>query len=84
MNALELADKLEKKALTADAMEYGFEVVFEEATTMLRQQQAEIEALKKFKAESDALDKKLFESIQKSNEMWDKATKLLLKKAQEK
>ena len=51
---------------------------------MLRQQQAEIEALKKFKAESDALDKKLFESIQKSNEMWDKATKLLLKKAQEK
>ena len=51
---------------------------------MLRQQQAEIEALKKFKAESDALDKKLIESIQKSNEMWDKATKLLLKKAQEK
>ena len=51
---------------------------------MLRQQQAEIEALKKFKAESDALDKKLFESIQKSNEMWDKATKSLLKKAQEK
>ena len=55
-----------------------------EAATMLRQQQAEIEALKKFKAESDALDKKLFESIQKSNEMWDKATKSLLKKAQEK
>ena len=46
MNALELADKLEKKALTADAMEYGFEVDFEEAATMLRQQQAEIEALK--------------------------------------
>ena len=45
MNALELADKLEQKALTADAMEYGFEVDFEEATTMLRQQQAEIEAL---------------------------------------
>jgi hypothetical protein len=47
MNALELADKLEQKALTADAMEYGFEVDFEEAATMLRQQQAEIEALKK-------------------------------------
>ena len=46
MNALELADKLEKKALTADAMEYGFEVDFEEAATMLRQQQAEIESLK--------------------------------------
>ena len=46
MNALELADLLEQKALTADAMEYGFEVDFEEAATMLRQQQAEIEALK--------------------------------------
>ena len=46
MNALELADKLEQKALTADAMEYGFEVDFEEAATMLRQQQAEIESLK--------------------------------------
>ena len=46
MNALEIADKLEQKALTADAMEYGFEVDFEEAATMLRQQQAEIEALK--------------------------------------
>ena len=46
MNANELADKLEQKALTADAMEYGFEVDFEEAATMLRQQQAEIEALK--------------------------------------
>ena len=45
MNANELADKLEQKALTADAMEYGFEVDFEEAATMLRQQQAEIEAL---------------------------------------
>ena len=46
MNALELADKLEQKALTADAMEYGFEVDFEEAATMLRQQQAEIKDLK--------------------------------------
>ena len=46
MNALELADKLEQKALTADAMEYGFEVDFKQAATMLRQQQAEIEALK--------------------------------------
>ena len=46
MNANELADKLEQKALTADAMEYGFEVDFEEAATMLRQQQAKIDALK--------------------------------------
>ena len=46
MNALELADKLEQKALTADAMEYGFEVDFEEAATMLRQQQAEIDKIK--------------------------------------
>ena len=46
MNALELADKLEQIACTADAMEYGFEVDFEEAATMLRDQQAEIEALK--------------------------------------
>ena len=46
MNALELADKFEQKALTADAMEYGFEVDFEEAATMLRQQQAEIKELK--------------------------------------
>ena len=74
MNANELAD------LLADSNDPDIR----RAVAMLRQQQAEIEALKKFKAESDALDKKLFESIQKSNEMWDKATKLLLKKAQEK
>ena len=43
MNAPELADKLEQKGLTADAMEYGFEVDFEEAATMLRQQQAELD-----------------------------------------
>ena len=76
MNANELADALK-------AMESGWfdDLTLKEAATMLRQQQAEIESLKKFKAESDALDKKLFESIQKSNEMWDKATKSLLKKA---
>jgi hypothetical protein len=47
---------------------------------MLRNQQAEIDALKKFKAGSDALDKKLFESIKKSNEMWDRATNSILKR----
>jgi hypothetical protein len=48
----------------------------------IRKQQAEIKALKKLKADTDALDKKLFESIQKSNEMWDKAANSILKKAQ--
>jgi len=49
----------------------------------IRQQQAEIKALKKLKVDADAIDKKLFESIQKSNEMWDRATKSILKKTQE-
>ena len=76
MNALELADKLEKKALTADAMEYGFEVDFEEATTMLRQQQAEIEALK------EALEVKVILNEHAQQSM--KEVKGLLRKAQEK
>ena len=46
MNANELANLLEAKANTCDATEYGFEVEFEAAATMLRQKQAEIEALK--------------------------------------
>ena len=45
----------------------------EQAATLLRQQQAEIEALKKFKAEVDADNKKLFEAVQKANEIWDRA-----------
>ena len=45
-----------------------------QAATMLRQQQAEIEELRKFKAEIDAENKKLFESVQKANAMWDRAT----------
>ena len=76
MNALELADKLEKKALTADAMEYGFEVDFEEATTMLRQQQAEIEALK------EALEVKVILNEHAQQSM--KEVKALLRKAQQK
>ena len=47
----------------------------------IRQQQVEINALKKFIAESNALDKKLHESIQKTNEVWGNATKSILKKA---
>ena len=38
------------------------------------QQQSEIEALKKFKAEIDAENKKLFEAAQKANAIWDRAT----------
>jgi uncharacterized phage infection (PIP) family protein YhgE len=79
MNANELADKLQLDK--ARALLYADTVV--EAATMLRQQQAEIDALKKYIAESNALDKKLHESIQKANEVWGKATKSILKKAKE-
>ena len=43
MNANELADKL----MSSLTMEYNCDVYLEQAATMLRQQQAEIEALKK-------------------------------------
>ena len=43
MNANELADKL----MSSLTMEYNCDVYMEQAATMLRQQQAEIEALKK-------------------------------------
>jgi uncharacterized phage infection (PIP) family protein YhgE len=72
MNAYELADLI---GLCGDG---GYN---QDAATMLRQQQAEIDALKKYIAESNALDKKLHESIQKANEMWGNATKSILKKA---
>jgi uncharacterized phage infection (PIP) family protein YhgE len=74
MNAYELADLI---GLCGDG---GYN---QDAATMLRQQQAEIDALKKYIAESNALDKKLHESIQKANEVWGKATKSILKKAKE-
>jgi len=47
MNANELADELEK---VVDVMHYASEVLRKEVITMLRQQQAEIEALKKHNA----------------------------------
>jgi hypothetical protein len=78
MNANELADKLKLFWHTEN------DNLFEEAATMLRQQQAEIEVLKKFIAEGNALDKKLNESIQKNNEIWNRATNSILRKAQEK
>ena len=72
MNANEIADKLEQGHWEGGTRE--------QAATMLRQQQAEIEALKKFKAEIDAENAKLFEAVQKANAIWDRATG----KAQEK
>ena len=80
MNANELADELENK----DRFWNVDENLMLKTCAMLRQQQAEIDVLKKFIAESNALDKKLHESIQKSNEVWGKATKSILKKAQKK
>jgi hypothetical protein len=76
MNAYELADWLEK---WTEGKPYPTQNPL--IIAMLRQQQAEIDALKKFIAESNALDKKLHESIQKANEVWGKATKSILKKA---
>jgi uncharacterized phage infection (PIP) family protein YhgE len=77
MNANKLADGLDK----IWDNECRSPIVSKSAD-MLRQQQVEIDALKKYIAESNALDKKLHESIQKANEMWGNATKSILKKAQ--
>jgi uncharacterized phage infection (PIP) family protein YhgE len=75
MNANELADLIEFGAYPIGTRE--------KVATMLRQQQAEIDALKNFIAESNALDKKLHESIKKANEVWGEATNSILKKAKE-
>jgi peptidase E len=76
MNANKLADELQARFTKADWKYVDI------CADMLRNQQAEIDALKKFKAGSDALDKKLHESMLKANEVWGKATKSILKKAQ--
>jgi hypothetical protein len=68
----------------ADINEWSCCAHSKEVSAMLRQQQAEIEVLKKFIAEGNALDKKLNESIQKNNEIWNRATNSILRKAQEK
>jgi hypothetical protein len=75
MNANKLADELQACFTKADWKYVDI------CADMLRQQQAEIDALKKLRADTNALDKKLYESIKKSNAMWDKATKSVLKKA---
>jgi hypothetical protein len=76
MNANKLADELQARFTKADWKYVDI------CADMLRNQQAEIDALKKFKAGSDALDKKLHESMLKANEVWGKATKSILKKAE--
>jgi hypothetical protein len=76
MNAYELADWLESWTEGKPYPKQNPLII-----AMLRQQQDEIDALKKYIAESNALDKKLHESIQKANEMWGNATKSILKKA---
>lgn len=83
MNTNELTDWLDN---IADSKDWGelkkyYKRRLKNAATMLLQQQAEIDSLKKFIAESNALDKKLHESIQKANELWGNATKSILKKA---
>ena len=69
MNANELANELQKMFVGEE-----YDRLIHEIPDMLRQQQAEIEELRKFKAEIDAENKKLFESVQKANAMWDRAT----------
>ena len=76
MNAYELADWLESWTEGKPYPKQNPLII-----AMLRQQQDEIDSLKKFIAESSALDKKLHESIQKANEVWGNATKSILKKA---
>jgi hypothetical protein len=78
MNANKIAEELENiNWVQGD----GTVKPFQHYANFVRQQQAEIDALKKFKAGSDALDKKLHESMLKANEVWGKATKSILKKA---
>jgi hypothetical protein len=79
MNAYELADWLESWTEGKPYPKQNPLII-----AMLREQQAEIDDLKKFIAKSKALDKKLFESIKKSNEMWNKAAKSLILKTQKK
>jgi uncharacterized phage infection (PIP) family protein YhgE len=76
MNAYELADWLENWTEGKPYPKQNPLII-----AMLRQQQDEIDLLKKYIAESNALDKKLHESIQKANEVWGNATKSILKKA---
>ena len=68
MNANELAIELEHYLKGEE-----YDRLVWEIPDLLRQQQAEIESLKKFKSKVDAENNKLFEAIQKANEIWDRA-----------
>jgi hypothetical protein len=76
--AMEIRASIRRKATSRKSVTEGandrLADQLEQAATMLRQQQAEIEVLRKFKAEIDAENKKLFEAVQKANAMWDRAT----------
>lgn len=71
MNANELADELWEKrdVFSGDLLE--------QAATMLRQQQAEIEALKPYKEKIEAMEKsyaKHFEAALRADDVWKRAT----------
>jgi hypothetical protein len=71
MNANDIAEELESIHWLQDGAKTK---PFQMYADFIRQQQAEIEELRKFKAEIDAENKKLFEAVQKANAMWDRAT----------
>jgi galactose-1-phosphate uridylyltransferase len=86
MTANELADKL----LDSMTMEYDCDKYMEQAATMLRQQQAEIESLKEeLKRYADAIGEERGNKALRNNEIGKILTKVLddcglLKKASEK
>ena len=62
MNALELADELE------NTMRHRNETVFTQAATMLRAQQAEIEALKRHRNRLETLAEKMLQGSGEEDE----------------
>ena len=73
MNANEMADKL----MSSLTMEYDCDKYMEQAATMLRQQQAEIEALKPYKEKIEAMERaydRHFEAALRADDVWKRAT----------
>ena len=64
MNANELADKL----MSSLTMEYDCDRYMEQAATMLRQQQAEIEALKRHRNRLETLAEKMLQGSGEEDE----------------
>ena len=73
-NGAKVIDGCDKKIEEVIGELHDLQVRYDKLWDEASQQQAEIEALRKFKAEIDAENKKLFESVQKANAMWDRAT----------